>query len=487
MTEFTELAPDLIIPRLLSGVWPISSIEPNTARPGSEAADFNLDPCLQAGFTGFDIAMNANFPVMTRKLFSAKATADPHTRVLTHLVPKRGALSRREVREAVEGLLRHLKIEHLDLLQIHTWNYSNPVWLDTLFWLQELREEGLIGHLGLCNFDAAHLRVALASGIKIRTNQIACSLFGQREDGDMAHICQQHGIGILVFGVLAGGFLSDAWLGKPEPGLDQMTPWQQVNFRRLMTHTGDWSGFQIVLEILKQVAARHEASVSAVSGRYLLDRPDVAGIILNTGSDPDDAMKEYHAILATELDRDDETKIQRALGRMKAVQGGTHPDGLWPGYREHPLKAAAAAGADDSLAGQPVYPVIDNDNGKTRVLSGAVWEGIAGYCRATRSGRRILVSGTTAVHGERLVGGNDPAAQTHFVIDKIQAAIESLGGRLEDVDRTRIFVNDIRHWEQIAGAHGERFGHIQPATTLVQAKLIGEEYLVEMEAEARVV
>ena len=95
-----------------------------------------------------------------------------------------------------------------------------------------------------------------------------------------------------------------------------------------------------------------------------------------------------------------------------------------------------------------------------------------------------MVSGTTATHGDRVVGGDDPAAQTHFVIDKIQAAIESLGGNLEDVIRTRVFVNDIEDWEAVARTHGQRFGHIFPANTLVQAWLVGDAYRVEIEAEA---
>ena len=95
-----------------------------------------------------------------------------------------------------------------------------------------------------------------------------------------------------------------------------------------------------------------------------------------------------------------------------------------------------------------------------------------------------MVSGTTATHGERVIGGKDPMAQTHFVIDKIAGAIESLGGRLEDVVRTHIYVSDISHWEPIARAHGVRFAGIQPANTMVTAGLIGDAYLVEIEAEA---
>ena len=77
-----------------------------------------------------------------------------------------------------------------------------------------------------------------------------------------------------------------------------------------------------------------------------------------------------------------------------------------------------------------------------------------------------------------------PAAQTHFIIDKIEAAIEQLGGSLRDVVRTRMFVSDMTQWEAVARAHGERFGDIRPVNTLVQAKLVGEQYLVEIEAEA---
>ncbi len=117
--------------------------------------------------------------------------------------------------------------------------------------------------------------------------------------------------------------------------------------------------------------------------------------------------------------------------------------------------------------------------------SGTPWEEMAGYSRALRIGDRILVAGTTASGPDgQVVGRGDPAAQARFIIDKIQAAIQALGGRLEDVVRVRIFVSDIRHWEQVARVHGERFGHIRPVNTLVEARLVSPDHLVEMEAEA---
>jgi enamine deaminase RidA (YjgF/YER057c/UK114 family) len=111
---------------------------------------------------------------------------------------------------------------------------------------------------------------------------------------------------------------------------------------------------------------------------------------------------------------------------------------------------------------------------------------MAGFSRAVRVGNRVLVSGTTATHGTRAIGGADPAAQAHFVIDKIDGSLRSLGARLQDVVRTRVYVRRASDWEAVARAHGERFGRVQPANTLVVADLIGDEYLVEMDAEAEI-
>ena len=119
------------------------------------------------------------------------------------------------------------------------------------------------------------------------------------------------------------------------------------------------------------------------------------------------------------------------------------------------------------------------------VSSGTVWEELAGFSRAVRVGNHIFVSGTTATGADgNVVGDGDPAAQTRFIIDKIEASLHQLGGSLENIVRTRIYLRNINDWEAAARVHGERFATIRPANTLVKAELVGEEYLVEMEAEA---
>lgn len=121
---------------------------------------------------------------------------------------------------------------------------------------------------------------------------------------------------------------------------------------------------------------------------------------------------------------------------------------------------------------------------RASVSSGTTWEALASYARAVRIDQRILVSGTTATGPDGLVSGDDPAAQTAFILDKIEAAITQLGGSIRDVIRTRIYLRNVADWEPVARMHGERFKGINPANTLVEAKLVGAEYLVEIEAEA---
>jgi enamine deaminase RidA (YjgF/YER057c/UK114 family) len=119
------------------------------------------------------------------------------------------------------------------------------------------------------------------------------------------------------------------------------------------------------------------------------------------------------------------------------------------------------------------------------VSTGTIWEQRYSYCRAIRYGERILVAGTTATGPDgQLVGSGDAAAQANYILDKIERAIGELGGRLADVVRTRMYVSDMDNWEAVASVHGERFQGIDPVSTLVEARLIGDEYLVEIEVEA---
>jgi enamine deaminase RidA (YjgF/YER057c/UK114 family) len=127
-----------------------------------------------------------------------------------------------------------------------------------------------------------------------------------------------------------------------------------------------------------------------------------------------------------------------------------------------------------------------NSTERKNIASGAPWESIVGYSRAVRIGNHVWISGTTATdeRGE-VVGAGDAAAQTRYVLQKVDKALQEAGLSLGDVVRTRMFVTDISQWEAIGRVHGEVFGSIRPAATMVEvSKLIDPAHIVEIEVDA---
>lgn len=123
---------------------------------------------------------------------------------------------------------------------------------------------------------------------------------------------------------------------------------------------------------------------------------------------------------------------------------------------------------------------------RQNISSGTKWEDIVGYSRAVKIGNLVFVAGTTAVdEQDQVIGQGDPYTQARYIFQKIEKALRQAGATLEDVVRTRMFVTDIRHWEEIGRAHGEFFRDIKPAATMVEVKaLISPDLLVEVEVTA---
>jgi len=477
--ERCELAAGFSISRVLTGLWQIADMERDGRELDLGTAAAAMEAYVDAGFTTFDMADHYGSAEEIAGLFLRQHDAGAAVQTLTKWVPTPGPVTREDVRAAVQRSLDRMQTDRLDLLQFHTWNYVDPSWLDCLFWLQELKEEGLIRHLGLTNFDTAHLRIVLHSGIDIVSNQVCFSLLDQRPQDGMTRLCLQHGIKLLAYGTVAGGFLTDRWLGKPEPDWENLDTWSQMKYGRFIDVAGGWDAFQGLLRTLDGVARRYGVSMANIASRYILEKPVVGGVIIGARLGKSEHIRDNLRLFQFSLDETSRSEIANALAKLRPIPGDSGDE-----YRKAPFLTASGDLSHHLESISPPYAAQAGPDGQNRVLSGTPWEEIGGFSRAVRHGERILVSGTTATHRDRAIGGTDAAAQLYFVIDKIEGAIQSLGGRLEDVIRTRVYVRNMQDWEAVARAHGTRFRDILPANTLVQAQLVGDEYLVEMEAEA---
>ncbi len=477
--ERWDVAPDLSISRVLTGLWQIADIERDGKQLDLEATAREMEPYVEAGFTTFDMADHYGSAEKIAGLFLQQSGADS-AELFTKWVPKPGPSSREQVRDAVQLSLDRMQADRLDLLQFHTWNYADPSYLDTLSFLQELKDEGLIRYLGVTNTDTAHLGLMLSSGFEIISNQVCFSLLDQRaRNNGMTELCQQHGVTLLAFGTVAGGFLTERWLDRTEPDWDRLETWSEMKYGRFIREAGGWTSLQDLLRVVKKVARRHQVSMANIACRYILDQPAVGGVIIGARLGVSENRRDNLRLFQFEIDAASRSDLDAAVARLRPIPGDCGDE-----YRRPPYLTASGDLSHHIDALPPPFEVRRGADGRQRVLSGTVWEDLAGFSRAVRRGHRIVISGTTATHGDRAIGGSDPAAQTHFIIDKIEGALQSLGGSLQDVVQTRVYIREMEHWEQVARVHGERFREIRPANTLVQAGLVGSEYLVEIEAEA---
>jgi aryl-alcohol dehydrogenase-like predicted oxidoreductase/enamine deaminase RidA (YjgF/YER057c/UK114 family) len=469
----SKSSPDIII-----GLWQIADMERDGSSVNIEEAAKSMLHYYENGFTTFDMADHYGSSEEIAGYFKSKYQL-PDLKLYTKWVPAPGLVTEDIAEKAVVKALKRMQSEKLDLLQFHAWNYADPHWLDALYALSRLREKGLIAHIGLTNFDHIHLNMVARSGIPVVSNQLSYSLIDQRASKEMTAVCLQHQIKLFAYGTVAGGFFSEKWLGKPEPVQSEQFTWSQMKYKRFIDAAGGWDWFQSMLETLSVIAQRKNCSIATLASAYMSKLPAVEAVIVGARLGQSSHIDENKKIILISFTADELSAIKDVLSKAASIPGNCGDE-----YRKPPFLTASGDLSHHIQAFPKPYPISMEQNGKTKVFSGTPWESLAGYSRAVRKGNQIFVSGTTATHGDKIIGGSDTAAQTHFIIDKIEGALQSVGATLQNVVRTRIFVHNKEHWEPIARAHGERFGDIQPANTMVEAKLIGDGYLVEIEAYA---
>jgi aryl-alcohol dehydrogenase-like predicted oxidoreductase len=244
-------------------------------------------------------------------------------KVHTKFVPDWDDLARVDrayVRTIIDRSLQRLRQERLDLVQFHWWNYAVPGAVEAAGLLKELQDEGKIHLLGGTNFDTAHCRAMLDAGVPLVSMQVQYSLLDDRPEHELVQLCAERGMQLLCYGTVAGGFLSERWLGKPEP-TEGFANRSLVKYKLIIDDFGGWELFQELLGVLKQVGAKHGVSLTAVATRWILDKPGVAGAII--GARYAEHLPDNLTVFGFALDAEDRAAIEAILARRTGPEGDT--------------------------------------------------------------------------------------------------------------------------------------------------------------------
>ncbi|HEY2465293.1 MAG TPA: aldo/keto reductase [Steroidobacteraceae bacterium] len=310
------------ISRIIKGGWHLAgdhgAIDPEQAR--KDMARF-----VEAGITTFDCA---DIYTGVEELIGSFRRAYPmlaksvqvHTKFVPDL-PDLATLDHRYVETIINRSLRRLGVERLDLVQFHWWDFEVPRYVETALELDRLRRAGKIARIGVTNFDEPHLEALLRAGVPIAAHQLQYSLIDDRPSAAMLDYCRAHGIALLCYGTVCGGFLSERWLGMPDPGAS-FSNRSLVKYKLVIDDFGGWELFQELLAALAAVARRHASDIASVATGMMLDRPGVAAAIV--GATNAAHLQAHAAIGALALDANDRAAIASVTVRRCGPEGDVY-------------------------------------------------------------------------------------------------------------------------------------------------------------------
>ena len=310
------LAPGHEISRLIRGGWQLAG-----GHGPVEHAKLNdgFLAFFDAGITTLDCAdiytgVEALIGDFRRYLANARGVeALARLKVHTKFVPDLNLLPRLgfpDVEAIIDRSLARLGMERLDLVQFHWWDTAVPGAVAAALHLKSLQQAGKIAHVGGTNFDAAHLRAFAEAGVPLASVQVQYSLLDRRPAGVFTATAGASDTGLICYGALAGGFLSDRWLGQADPG-HTLGNRSLIKYRLIIDECGGWDAFQALLAVLASVARRHDVPLSAVAARWVLDQPGVAAVII--GARHAGHLADTLAVAALRLSEADHAAIAAAL------------------------------------------------------------------------------------------------------------------------------------------------------------------------------
>jgi aryl-alcohol dehydrogenase-like predicted oxidoreductase len=317
-----ELAPGYTISRIIKGGWQLAG---GHGPIDERAALADMGRFVDAGITTFDCAdIYTGVETLIGRFLRERGSSATPVQVHTKLVPdlsRLATLTSADVAAAIDRSLTRLGVERLDLVQFHWWDYDVPRYLDVAADLARLQEQGKIRLVGLTNFDTERMSAIADGGVPIASHQLQYSLIDRRPAASMVEACRARGIALFCYGSLAGGFLSERWLGVGEPAFPHDNR-SLSKYHLIIDEFGGWRLFQELLTVLAAVARRRGASIGSVAIRYVLDLPQVAAAIVGATS-----ARHLHSTLQAltmRLDQDDVRAIQEVLARSTGPAGDVY-------------------------------------------------------------------------------------------------------------------------------------------------------------------
>ncbi|KAF4637234.1 hypothetical protein G7Y89_g850 [Cudoniella acicularis] len=484
--ERTIIGVTLEIPRMISGLWQLAGGHHKDVKIAD--ASNAIESLIKAGLECFDMADHYGDAELVVGHHNANSQL-PLTAFTKWCPQENGVKTFGNAEKAIDLALSRLSQKQIAILQYHAWDYSDDTFIHNLTHLRTMQKQGKIAHIGLTNTNTAHLKMLLDSGFTIATNQVPCSVIDRRiTRGGLDNLCIERDVGLLCYGTLLGGFLSEKWVGKPEPEDINELNWSLRKYLRFIWAAGGWDAYQGILKALDIIGKKHSVPISAVATRYVLDIPSVKAVIVGSrlSSKSEAYITSNLKAFSFKLDAEDNALIAKAQDALSDLPGDCGDE-----YRRPPYLTAAGDMShhlEETDRSRQVRDAIAKGQ-RVEYTSGSKWESIAGYCRAVRIGNMIHVSGTTPnspVAEIPAIGGSSVGSQTVWILDIIEGALKALGSSMKDVVRTRLLVEDLKDCEEVSRAHGWRFGceGILPSNTLVKAGIVGEAMLVEIETWA---
>ncbi|MCW6506774.1 aldo/keto reductase [Lichenifustis flavocetrariae] len=327
MTETTDLRPDYRISRVIRGNWQLAGGHGAVDRDAAltallrafDSGVFTFD-CADI-YTGVEDLLGAFRELLTDQ---RGAEAARRLRVHTKLVPdldKLPTLTRGDLAAIVDESLRRLRVDCLDIVQFHWWDYAVPGVVEAMLALDELRQAGKLRFVGATNFDTPHTRAILDGGVPLVSMQTQYSLLDTRPENGLGALCQRHDVALLCYGTVAGGFLGDRWLGAPEP-VDALENRSLTKYKLIIDEFGGWALFQELLQACRRIADRHGTDIATIASRAVLDRPGVAAVIV--GGRNDAHVSANARIGALRLTQADRAELDHVLRHRRGPAGDTY-------------------------------------------------------------------------------------------------------------------------------------------------------------------